>query len=87
MLFYPECLCAGNPEVMFHVPMPLKVGSSNRNRLQGQSEARLTQLATPAVECIYVSAKERNMPVYTVHILFHVALHTVVLSAQAIWFM
>lgn len=84
VLFCPECLCAGNPEVIFHAPVPLKVGFSNRNGLQGQSEAKLTQLASAAVERIYVRAKERNMPLYTVHLLFHM-LHCTLLYYHQPW--
>lgn len=54
MLYCPECLCAGDPEVIFHVPVPLKLGVSNGKC--SLSEAVLTRLAS--VEHIYVRAEE-----------------------------
>lgn len=86
MLYCPECLFAGYPEVISHVPVPLKVGFSNRNGLQSQSEAILTRLA--AVKRIYVRADgwKKHATIYT-YSLVRVGQHAAVLSALVIWFL
>ena len=67
VLYCPECLCAGYPEVIFHVLVPFKKGVSNRDELRSQSEATLTHLTSAAVEHIYVRANgwKKHAAIYT----------------------
>lgn len=84
MLYCPECLSAGYPEDIFQVPVPFKLGISNRNGQQWQSEAAQTQLASAAaVEHIYLTANgwKKHAAIYTL------VSHVTLLYALVIWFL
>lgn len=87
VLYCPACLCAGCPEVVFHVPVPLK-GRFLQQKMGCRTNVKPRCFNWPpwhwSVHSWWLSSG-RNMPLYTLTVL-HVALHTTILSAIAIWF-
>lgn len=77
VLYCPECLCAGDPEVIFHVLVPLKSGVSNR-KWATEPKWSCTDSTGLCRSGAYIREGGRNMPLYT--LVWHVTLHSCTVS-------